>query len=160
MTLSGSVLPVGGIREKVLAAQAAGVKTVILPKRNFRDVSEIPPHIIKGLEFVYAEKYEDVYARADLVFVGGHESRGSRHRLADRRRLDAGTLDGGPDLGGTVPLAERGAQRESDHLVETPGVLEGGGPTGPHEDTGSSLQSGVRVWARENYPLTGSIAEF
>ncbi len=61
MTLSGSVLPVGGIREKVLAAQAAGVKTVILPKRNMRDVDEIPPHIIKGLKFVYAETYEDVY---------------------------------------------------------------------------------------------------
>ena len=61
MTLSGSVLPVGGIREKVLAAQAAGVQTVILPKRNLRDVAEIPPHIIKGLKFVYAETHEDVY---------------------------------------------------------------------------------------------------
>jgi ATP-dependent Lon protease len=69
MTLSGSVLPVGGIREKVLAAQAAGVKTVILPKRNERDVEEIPPHIIKGLTFVYAEKYDDVYN----VALGNHE---------------------------------------------------------------------------------------
>jgi len=61
MTLSGEVLPVGGIREKVLAAQAAGVKTVILPSRNESDVKEIPPHIIEGLEFVYASTYNDVH---------------------------------------------------------------------------------------------------
>ncbi len=61
MTLSGEVLPVGGIREKVIAAQAAGVETVILPAYNQRDVDEIPPHIIEGLDFVYAKKYNDVY---------------------------------------------------------------------------------------------------
>jgi ATP-dependent Lon protease len=64
MTLSGDVLPVGGIREKVLAAQAAGVTTVILPDRNERDISEIPAHIIEGLEFVYAKTYADVFAAA------------------------------------------------------------------------------------------------
>jgi ATP-dependent Lon protease len=58
------VLPVGGIREKVLAAQAAGVTTVILPAPNERDVGEIPAHIIKGLEFEYAHTYPDVYAVA------------------------------------------------------------------------------------------------
>jgi ATP-dependent Lon protease len=61
MTLSGAVLPVGGIREKVLAAQYAGVTTVILPDQNRRDIEEIPPHIIKGLHFVYAKNYETVY---------------------------------------------------------------------------------------------------
>jgi ATP-dependent Lon protease len=64
MTLTGMVLPVGGIREKVLAAQAAGVETIVLPKRNFRDVDEIPPHIIKGLKFVFVEQYEEVYQEA------------------------------------------------------------------------------------------------
>jgi ATP-dependent Lon protease len=64
MTLSGSVLPVGGIREKVLAAQAAGVQSIVLPKRNQRDVDEIPPHTIKGLNFIYADTYEDVYGAA------------------------------------------------------------------------------------------------
>jgi len=64
MTLSGEVLPVGGIREKVLAAQHAGVRTVVLPARNERDIEEIPPHIIKGLEFVYAKRYDDVYETA------------------------------------------------------------------------------------------------
>ncbi len=60
MTLSGDVLPVGGIREKVLAAQAAGVQTVIVPHDNRKDVAEIPPHTIKGLQFVYAKTYHDV----------------------------------------------------------------------------------------------------
>ena len=64
MTLSGEVLTVGGIREKVIAAQAAGVETVILPEHNRRDVEEIPPHVIEGLEFVYAGKYNDVYDAA------------------------------------------------------------------------------------------------
>ncbi len=64
MTLSGEVLPVGGIRDKVLAAQHAGVAKVILPWRNQRDVEEIPPHIIKGMEFVYAKTYKNVYTVA------------------------------------------------------------------------------------------------
>ncbi len=64
MTLSGEVLPVGGIREKVLAAQHAGVETVIIPKRNKRDVEEIPTHVIDGINFVYAGKYLDVFDSA------------------------------------------------------------------------------------------------
>lgn len=60
MTLSGDVLPVGGIREKVLAAQSAGVQTVIVPYENRKDVAEIPPHTIKGLNFVYTKTYSDV----------------------------------------------------------------------------------------------------
>lgn len=64
MTLTGMVLPVGGIREKVLGAQAAGVKTIVLPKRNMRDIDEIPPHIIKGLTFIFVEQYEEVYQAA------------------------------------------------------------------------------------------------
>ncbi|NLN62034.1 MAG: endopeptidase La [Myxococcales bacterium] len=61
MTLSGEVLPVGGIRDKVLAAQSAGVRQVILPFENQRDVREIPPHTIEGLQFVYAKKYQEVF---------------------------------------------------------------------------------------------------
>ena len=64
MTLSGEVLPVGGIREKVLAAQSSGVKTIIVPHKNERDIDEIPPHTIEGLTFVFAKKYQDVYDNA------------------------------------------------------------------------------------------------
>jgi ATP-dependent Lon protease len=64
MTLSGEVLPVGGIREKVLAAKQAGVRTVIMPALNERDVDEVPEKVAAGLEFVYARTYDDVFARA------------------------------------------------------------------------------------------------
>ena len=61
MTLRGDVLPVGGIRDKVLAAHRAGVRTVILPEKNQRDVEEIPHHAQKDLEFVFASTYDTVF---------------------------------------------------------------------------------------------------
>ncbi len=60
MTLRGEVLPVGGIREKVIAAHRAGVRTVIVPERNRADVAEIPEVARRGLTFVYAKHYDQV----------------------------------------------------------------------------------------------------
>ncbi len=60
ITLRGLVLPVGGIKEKVLAAQRAGIKTVILPARNRRDFEDIPVKAREQLEFVWAERLDDV----------------------------------------------------------------------------------------------------
>jgi ATP-dependent Lon protease len=56
VTLTGQVLPVGGIKEKALAAQRAGIKRVIVPERNEGDVDEIPEHERGGLEFIYVER--------------------------------------------------------------------------------------------------------
>jgi ATP-dependent Lon protease len=53
ITLRGKVLPVGGIKEKVLAARRAGIRRVILPERNRRDAAEIQPALLKGLELEY-----------------------------------------------------------------------------------------------------------
>jgi ATP-dependent Lon protease len=64
MTLRGDVLPVGGVRDKVLAAHRAGVRTVILPAENHRDIEEIPEPTRKDLEFVFASTYDDVYRAA------------------------------------------------------------------------------------------------
>jgi ATP-dependent Lon protease len=58
------VMPVGGIKEKVVAASRAGIRTVILPARNRRDYDDIPESVRAKLEFVWAEKIEDVLARA------------------------------------------------------------------------------------------------
>jgi ATP-dependent Lon protease len=66
ITLRGSVLPIGGLKEKVLAARLAGIDTVILPKRNDRDLAEVPPAVKKGLTFHFAEHMEDVLAWALL----------------------------------------------------------------------------------------------
>ena len=61
ITLTGEVLPVGGIREKLIAAQRVGVKSVILPKANQSDVKELPKHIPAGLKIHYAGRYDDVF---------------------------------------------------------------------------------------------------
>ncbi len=63
-SLRGVVLPVGGIKEKCVAAARAGIRTVILPARNRRDVEDIPESVRNRLEFVWAERIEDVLARA------------------------------------------------------------------------------------------------
>lgn len=60
ITLSGFVFPVGGIKEKVLAAHRAGIKRIILPKRNEADLDEIPDDVRKSLEFVLVERIDEV----------------------------------------------------------------------------------------------------
>jgi len=64
ITLRGEVLGVGGIKEKLLAAQRAGLKTVILPAKNEPDLHEVPENVRSGLRFVFAEKVEDVVVAA------------------------------------------------------------------------------------------------
>ena len=64
VTLTGQVLPIGGVKEKALAAQRAGIKRVILPARNEGDVAEIPEHQREGLEFVYGDAIADALAAA------------------------------------------------------------------------------------------------
>jgi ATP-dependent Lon protease len=60
VTLTGQVLPIGGVREKVLAAQRAGVHTVVLPSENEPDLEDLPAETRKGLEFVLAEHVDEV----------------------------------------------------------------------------------------------------
>jgi ATP-dependent Lon protease len=65
ITLSGNVLPVGGIKEKLLAARRAGVRTIILPAENRQDVEEdLTPELMEGVEVHYASRIEDVLAVA------------------------------------------------------------------------------------------------
>jgi len=64
ITLRGQVLPVGGIKEKVLAAHRNGLRTVILPKRNKMDLDEVPDEIKKAMTFVFAETMNDVLSAA------------------------------------------------------------------------------------------------
>jgi len=58
------VLPVGGIKEKVIAAAAAGLKRVMLPARNKRDYDDIPEEVRQQLEFVWLERVEEAVAAA------------------------------------------------------------------------------------------------
>ncbi len=60
LTLRGKVLPVGGIKEKVLAARRSGITTVIIPKKNDKDVKELPKTIRRGMRFVFVEHVDEV----------------------------------------------------------------------------------------------------
>lgn len=64
ITLRGQVLPVGGIKEKVLAAHRAGIKTIILPKANQKDMEDIPENVRKKLEIIFLDKMMDVVKTA------------------------------------------------------------------------------------------------
>jgi ATP-dependent Lon protease len=68
VTLTGQVLPVGGLKEKALAAQRAGIKRVIVPSRNEGEISEIPEHERGELEFVYVDELDEVLA---VALAGG-----------------------------------------------------------------------------------------
>ncbi len=62
LSLTGQVLPIGGLKEKTIAAQRNKAKHIIIPKKNLRDLDDIPEHVKKGLEFHPVERYEEVLA--------------------------------------------------------------------------------------------------
>ena len=64
ITLRGRVLPIGGLKEKLLAAKSAGVKTVLIPEKNMRDIDEISTEITKGLEIIPVSTMDDVLRNA------------------------------------------------------------------------------------------------
>ncbi len=80
ITLRGRILPVGGIKAKVLAASRAGIKTIILPKRNEKDLEEIPEDIKRGLEFKLLTKMEDVIP---VAFIKKSHKSGKGHGRSD-----------------------------------------------------------------------------
>ncbi len=64
ITLRGRVLPIGGLKEKILAAKQANIKTVLVPEKNRRDIAEISQEILRGIEIVYVDTMEQVLERA------------------------------------------------------------------------------------------------
>ena len=80
LTLTGQVLPIGGLKEKALAAQAAGIERVIAPKLNQQDIDDIPEHLRKDLEFIFVDRIEQVLDNALEP-----EPAGAQRRAAARR---------------------------------------------------------------------------
>lgn len=64
LTLIGRVLPIGGLKEKLIAARRSKIKTLIFPKENLRDFDELPDYLKKGIQVHFVEKYEEVFAIA------------------------------------------------------------------------------------------------
>jgi ATP-dependent Lon protease len=88
ITLRGLVLPVGGVKEKVLAAHRAGLKSVILPKRNFVDLDELPQEVRDSLKFVLAERVEQVWDAALQPASRAHAAK-YKPRTAPNKRVPA-----------------------------------------------------------------------
>ena len=64
ITLTGQVLPIGGLKEKALAAQRAGIKRLIIPRRNEADIDDVPQHLRKRLKFVLVDDVGEVLEAA------------------------------------------------------------------------------------------------
>jgi ATP-dependent Lon protease len=64
LTLTGQVLPIGGLKEKALAAQRAGVKRVLAPSRNEADLEDIPEALRRAMDFVWVQEIDDVFQAA------------------------------------------------------------------------------------------------
>jgi ATP-dependent Lon protease len=71
ITLTGLVLPIGGVKEKVLAARRVGIKRMILPRDNEKDLTDLPDPVVKEMEFIFADKIEDVLTAA-IPQLGEH----------------------------------------------------------------------------------------
>jgi ATP-dependent Lon protease len=91
ITLRGKVLPVGGIREKVLAAHRAGIRSLILPRRNERDLEDVPAELREQLDITFVDSAEEVVPRAlsdaqegPGVGVDGSSSASAREEIAAR----------------------------------------------------------------------------
>ena len=113
VTLTGQVLPIGGLKEKTLAAQRAGITTVILPSRNEADLEDVPEELRKGMTFIPADRVEQVWEAAmglrldartaglieagDLIEEAGELLEQARRKAGSR----LGGADGGPADGKT-----------------------------------------------------------
>ena len=73
ITLRGKVLPIGGLKEKSLAAYRAGIKTVIIPKGNFKDLEDLPKVVKKEIKFITAETVDTVFKNA--IDFGGKKGK-------------------------------------------------------------------------------------
>jgi ATP-dependent Lon protease len=91
ITLRGQVLPIGGVKEKVLAAHRAGLDTVILPRRNEADLEDVPEDVRKEIEFVLVETVDDVLAAALPLDDDRREEQSASTKQSKRRRTKAKT---------------------------------------------------------------------
>jgi ATP-dependent Lon protease len=87
LTLTGQVLPIGGLKEKALAAQAAGIERVIAPRLNEQDIEEIPEHLRNDIEFIFVDRIEDVLTEALMPAPIGPD--GARPRRSAPARANA-----------------------------------------------------------------------
>jgi ATP-dependent Lon protease len=86
ITLRGQVLPIGGVKEKVLAARRAGLDTVILPRRNEPDLEEVQEDVKKEMSFVLVDRVDEVLAAA---FPDGLRPVAEERRIEETANVEA-----------------------------------------------------------------------
>jgi ATP-dependent Lon protease len=101
ITLRGKILPVGGIREKVLAAHRAGIRKVLLPTENERDIDDIPQNVRRKLEFALIESADEALGHILVRPVKPAAADSSVKKQAVKRRA-AGLNAGGGASAGTL----------------------------------------------------------
>ena len=89
ITLRGQVLPIGGVKEKVLAAHRNGLRTVIIPKRNEQDIDDVPDEIKKAMKFVFVESMDDVLNAALVANHKPSQSKAKTKKKAAQRKTKA-----------------------------------------------------------------------
>lgn len=93
ISLRGRVLPIGGLREKLLAARRSGITKVLVPQDNEKDLKEVPAEVLRGLEIVFVEHVDDVLpqalaARAEEIFSGRASASPLCHSLRAEKHSD------------------------------------------------------------------------
>ena len=78
ITLRGRVLPIGGLKEKTLAAYRAGIRTLVIPRENVKDLEDIPPHVLSQFRVVEAETIDDVLKTALTRMPGEEKESGNQ----------------------------------------------------------------------------------
>ncbi|MCC6179599.1 MAG: endopeptidase La [Chloroflexi bacterium] len=134
LTLRGKVLPIGGVKEKVLAAHRAGIKTVLLPRRNERDLEDVPEELRRDLEVIFVDTAEDVLTHALEPLPEGAaqaeaEPRGG-HATSKRARANGATRGSTLRTSTTRPKGERTDGADSKAPTSQRSGTPAGVPTG------------------------------
>ena len=113
VTLTGQVLPIGGLKEKTLAAQRAGISTVILPSRNEADLEDVPEELRSGMRFIPVDRVEQVWEAAMGLRIERRDARphrGRRTHRGGRRAAGPRSPQGGPQAGSAAGGQDAGRQ--------------------------------------------------
>jgi predicted ATP-dependent protease len=145
VTLTGQVLPIGGLKEKTLAAQRAGITTVILPSRNEADLEDVPEELRQGMTFVPVERVEQVWETAmglrlderaaelieagDLIEEAGELLEKARRKAGNRVAAESAAVNGGSAKARAArkaPTARKPAARKPAKPKPAPAKPKGG----------------------------------